>query len=191
MTRKPVAAGKSSYDLIDSEKFFTLLNLKPDTFFLDLASGAGRYSIEVAGKLKGKGSGEVHAVDLWAEGIDSLNERIREQHLTNIHTFIADITKPLPLPDSVYDVCLLATVLHDLQMPGRGVVLQEAARVLKPGGNMAVVEFKKIDYGPGPPIHIRLSETELEQQVTGNGFARIACEDLSEYTYSCVFTKHS
>jgi ubiquinone/menaquinone biosynthesis C-methylase UbiE len=187
MTEKPVAAGKSSFDLIDREKFFTQLKLTPKTVFLDLASGVGRYSLEVAKRLGSKG--EVHAVDLWAEGIDALNERIREQHLANIHTVIADITKPLPLADAFYDICLLATVLHDLTVPGRRAVLSEVGRLLKEDGILAVVEFKKIDQGPGPPMHIRLSEQELEKEMAAHGFFRVSCDDLGEYTYSCIFRK--
>lgn len=187
MTEKPAAAGKSSFDLIDREKFFARLQLTPTTVFLDLASGAGRYSLEVAKMLAG--SGEVHAVDLWAEGIDILNEKIREQHLTNIHTVIADITKPLPLTGALYDICLLATVLHDLSEKGRRAVLGEAARLLKEDGMLAVVEFKKIDHGPGPPIHIRLSPHDLEKETAESGFCRISCEDLGEYTYFCIFGK--
>lgn len=185
MTDKPVAAGKSSYDLIDRDKFFSQIKLTPDTFMLDLASGVGRYSLAAAGKLTGKG--EVHAVDLWAEGISALNENIRMRHLANVHTVIADITKPLPLADNFYDVCLLATVLHDLPADGQQTVLTEAARVLKPEGTLAVIEFKKIDQGPGPPLHIRFSESELDAKVSAHGFAQIFCDELGPYTYSCLF----
>lgn len=187
MKEKPVAAGKSSFDLIDQERFFSQLNLTPKTVFLDLASGAGRYSLEVAKRMLGRG--EIHAVDLWAEGIDALNERIREQHLANIHTVIADITKPLPLTSAYYDVCLLATVLHDLPERDRGAVLRETARLLRQEGILAVVEFKKIDHGPGPPVHVRLSAHDLEKEAAEHGFSLRLCEDLGEYTYSCIFEK--
>jgi ubiquinone/menaquinone biosynthesis C-methylase UbiE len=187
MTDKPVAAGKSSFDLIDREKLFSRLMLTPDTLFLDLASGIGRYSIEAAKRLTGKG--EVHAVDLWAEGINALNENIRERHLANIHTVIADITKPLPLADCFYDVCLLATVLHDLSKQGQEAVLKEVERILKPKGILAIVEFKKIDQGPGPPVHLRISEQELKAQISRLGFHCHACDELGQFTYSCLFEK--
>lgn len=187
MTDRPVAAGKSSFDLIDRDKFFSQLKLTQETVFLDLASGVGRYSLEVAKRLGEYG--EVHAVDLWAEGIEALNEMIREHHLTNIHTIIADITKPLPLASSFYDMCLLATVLHDLAEQDRKPLLQECYRLLKPNGILAVVEFKKIDYGPGPPVRIRLSKQDLEEQVVPHGFASLACDELGQYTYFCTFRK--
>jgi ubiquinone/menaquinone biosynthesis C-methylase UbiE len=47
------------------------------------------------------------------------------------------------------DVCLIATALHDFveDRIDQGV-LTEIARVVKPSGILAVMEFKKID---GPP----------------------------------------
>ena len=41
MDKKPVAAGKSSFDLVDTDAVFSILNLTGDTIFLDVASGAG------------------------------------------------------------------------------------------------------------------------------------------------------
>ena len=40
---KPTAAGKSSYDLIDVDKFFKELDLQAGISFLDLACGRGAY----------------------------------------------------------------------------------------------------------------------------------------------------
>ena len=45
MTEKPIAAGKSSFNLVDSKKLFSELRLKENTTLLDLACGSGAYSI--------------------------------------------------------------------------------------------------------------------------------------------------
>ncbi|MCP3872667.1 MAG: class I SAM-dependent methyltransferase, partial [Desulfobacteraceae bacterium] len=71
MSDKPIAAGKSSFDLIDTEKAFAIIEVKPNSSFLDLACGIGNYSIENEKKIGDKGS--VCAVDLWQEGLDALN----------------------------------------------------------------------------------------------------------------------
>ncbi len=57
MSDKPVAAGKSSFDLIDTEKAFALMAPMPGSKFLDLACGIGRYSMEIARKIGEKGHG--------------------------------------------------------------------------------------------------------------------------------------
>lgn len=65
---KPAAAGKSSYDLIDIDKFFKELNLQEGIAFLDVACGRGAYCL-AASEIIGE-KGRVYEVDLWEEGID-------------------------------------------------------------------------------------------------------------------------
>ena len=187
MTDKPVAAGKSSFDLIDKARFFSLLDPRPDERFVDLACGIGRYSLEIAKRIGN--SGEVHAVDLWPEGIATLNKAIHEQNITNLATHVADITRSVPLDSGSFDTCLLAAVLHDLSQDWQDGVLREASRLLRSGGTVVVVEFKKTDDGPGPPGNIRISEQELEQKVVPHGLSMRHCGELGPYTYLCRFTK--
>ena len=68
--RKPTGAGKSSYDLIDVDKFFKELNLQMGAAFLDLACGRGAYCL-AASEMVGK-RGKVYGLDLWEEGIELL-----------------------------------------------------------------------------------------------------------------------
>jgi predicted nucleic acid-binding protein len=49
MTEKPIAAGKSSFDLVDTKRLFSILRLKEDTTFLDVACGSGAYSMITGG----------------------------------------------------------------------------------------------------------------------------------------------
>jgi len=187
MEAGPKAAGKSSFDLIDLDRFFTLLDLVPGQRFADLACGTGRYSLETAKRIGD--SGQVHAVDLWAQGIAALDRTIREQGLTNITTHVADISRRVPLAGGSFDGCLLAAVLHDLSEEEQEGALREAARLLKPGGILAVVEFRKTAGGPGPPAGIRIAEPELEQKVAARGFSLRRCDDLGPFLYLCQFSK--
>lgn len=187
MAHKADAAGKSSFDLIDMTRFFALLDPGPAAMVADLACGAGRYSLEMARRLGG--SGKVHAVDLRPEGIALLHQAIREQHIINLETHVADITRGVPLAGGVFDACLLAAVLHELPEEEQDGALKEAARLLKPGGTLAVIEFKKKEGGPGPPLRIRLGERELERRITPHGFALRRCDELGPHMYLCRFRK--
>ncbi len=53
--------------------------------------------------------------------------------------FCCASAEALPLPDGVFDTVLCAMVLHHLARPGRA--LAELARVLRPGGRLAVTSF--------------------------------------------------
>lgn len=179
MRDKPVAAGKSSFDLIDAKKALSLIAVKTGSRFLDLACGFGHYSLAIADRIGENGL--VYAVDLWPEGIASLNREIARQGITNIRPLVADIRNKLPLDERSIDACLLATILHDLAKEDRPSVLHEVVRLLKPGGMLTIIEFKKIDRGPGPPIAIRMDEAEIEALVAPYGFTRVSGDEVGEF----------
>ena len=187
MNGKPVAAGKSSFDLIDAEKALAVMAVRPGINFLDLACGIGRYSIEVAQRIGGEGT--VYAVDLWCEGIEILEREIGNRGIKNIRAICADIREPLPLNENSIDASLAATILHDLSKKEQKATVQEIARLIKPGGMLFVIEFKKLDKGPGPPIHIRMDEKEIEGLVTPFGFKKIAASGIGEFNYLVKFQK--
>jgi len=49
--KSPPGAGKSSFDLIDSERLFSELRISGGMTLLDLGCGKGAYSIEVSRKV--------------------------------------------------------------------------------------------------------------------------------------------
>ena len=184
----PHGAGKSSFDLLEPEKLFPALDLHPGDTVVDLGCGEGRYALPLAARLGREGL--VFAADLWEEGLAALQDRAREQGFSNIRTLRADISQPLPLPAASVDLAFMATVLHDLAEAGQAEgALAEAARLVKPGGRLAVVEFKKIEGPPGPPLHIRLSPEETAELVLRHGFSRAKIVDISPPLYLALFAK--
>jgi len=184
--KSPPGAGKSSFDLIDSERLFSELRISGGMTLLDLGCGKGTYSIEVSRRVGDHGT--VHAIDLWEEGISILRERIAKEGYSNINAIVADIGGRIPIEDETVDICLMATVLHDLVEIGvERETLREAARVLKPEATLAIVEFKKIDGPPGPPKAIRLTPQDVDRIVTPHGFAARSLADLGPYNYLSVF----
>ncbi len=186
--KKPTAAGKSSFDRIDAAAFFRELDLKQGITFLDVACGRGAYCLK-ASQIVGS-TGTVYAVDLWREGIEQLKARAVEENALNIKAFVSDAGRHIPLDDQVVDVCLMATVLHDfVEDHISKEVLHELVRVMKPDGMLAIVEFKKLDGPPGPPVHIRLSPEEVGQMLVPYGFSEVRRVDVGPYNYLILFRK--
>jgi ubiquinone/menaquinone biosynthesis C-methylase UbiE len=186
--KNPPGAGKSSFELIDTEVLFRELRISHDMTFLELGCGRGAYSIEVSKRMENHGV--VHAIDLWEDGIAILRERIAGGGYANVNAVVADIGRTIPIEDESVDTCLLATVLHDLvEISADHGALKEASRVLKPEATLAIVEFKKIDGPPGPPKAIRLSPEDVERMVIPHGFVKRSFADLGPYNYLSVFTK--
>ena len=187
MTTKPPGAGRSSFELIDHARLFRHLGLEEGMTLLDVASGRGAYSLAAAA-IVGAG-GKVLSVDLWQEGIEGLERMAGEQGLTHIATAVSDIRREIPFPDDAADAALMATTLHDLTADGsQDRVLREVARVLKPQGRLAVVEFKDLDGPPGPPRHIRISAQQVQAALAAHGFVHRLTEDIGPYNYVALFS---
>jgi ubiquinone/menaquinone biosynthesis C-methylase UbiE len=155
---------------------------------LDLACGRGAYCLKASEIVDSAGT--VYAVDLWQEGIEQLRARAVAENALNIKAFVSDAGRNIPLDDQVVDVCLIATVLHDfVENHIAKAVLQEVVRVLKTGGRLAIVEFKKVDEPPGPPLHIRLSPAEVGEMLVPFGFCEVRRVDVGPHNYLMLFNK--
>lgn len=183
-------AGKSSFGLIDTTKFFKELDLKKGSTFLDAGCGSGEYAI-AASKIIGDG-GLIYAMDKWEEGIADLQEHISGKGIKNIKAMVGDISKQIPIDRDSVDICLLAVVLHGLVQKNDAVerTFKEIVRALKPQGILAIIEFKKNDNPPpGPPSNIRLSPEEIESMIVPYGFRREQAIKVGPHNYLITFRK--
>jgi ubiquinone/menaquinone biosynthesis C-methylase UbiE len=185
---KPTGAGKSSFGLIDTAKFFRELNLKKGVTFLDVACGWGSYSL-AASDIVGE-DGQVYAVDLWEEGILNLRKEAVAKGIQNLAAFVSDVSQNIPIENDCVDVCLMATVLHDFvgdQVDRKA--MKEVVRVMKPEGILVIVEYKKTDGPPGPPKPVRLSPQEVGTLISAYGFRQKHFTEIGENHYLQIFKR--
>lgn len=169
----------------DPHLVFSALRLRAGDTFLDMGCGPGDYAIQ-ASKIVGD-SGRVYALDKSRYLIDTLAQEADSQGLRNIKTIVCDITEPLPIEDKCIEVCLLATVLHTLNMARDGPnILTEIRRVLQPESRLAILNCKKEDQSFGPPIEIRWSPEEVDGFLTHHGYRMVDYVDLG-YNYMLQF----
>ena len=185
---KVPGAGRSSFALVDKDKVFGELQLEGGISFLDLGCGRGEYAL-IASEIVGN-EGVVYGIDLWEEGINFLQEEASARGSKNIKAMVADAGKKIPLEDTSIDVCFMATVFHDLVLANTAEgALKEVFRVLKEGGVLAILEFKKIDGPPGPPLSSRLAPEEVEERVIPYGFEIVGLKEMGPYNYLQSFLK--
>jgi ubiquinone/menaquinone biosynthesis C-methylase UbiE/DNA-binding transcriptional ArsR family regulator len=111
----------------------TALSDKPFRSLLDLGTGTGRM-LEMFGPDIERGLG----IDLSLDMLLLARDRLERAGLRNCSVRQGDIYD-LPLANGSFDVVILHQVLHFLDDGGRAI--REAARVLRPGGRLLVVDF--------------------------------------------------
>lgn len=130
----------------------------------DIGAGTGFFTWPAARRVGPRG--HVYAVDQAPEMLEELRRKLAAAPEPAIEV-LQSLETRIPIPDGSVDVAFLACVLHELD--GAGSLL-ECRRILRAGGTLAVVDWKKIDQDEGPPVEHRLSEGDAERVLRESGF---------------------
>lgn len=123
-----------------------LLRLQGDETVVDYGAGTGVYTEAVAEALP---DGLVVAVEALPELAAKLRERLGPRLLERVNVVVAG-DNHVPVEDGCADRVVMVDVLHHLfDQPG---ALDEAARLLRPGGLFVVVDWGDKEREVGPPL---------------------------------------
>lgn len=153
---------KERQSYLNTEEILSMLNLHPNYLVADLGCGSGVFSIPLSFLVK-----HVYAIDVEPKMIEFVNQKILKQKIKNIKTMLSN-GAVIPLEDDFLDLLLTVNTLHEFK--NLNMTLKEIYRVLKPGGKIAVVDFKKKKEGFGPPEHIRISSRKARTILIKNNF---------------------
>ena len=157
------------------ERVITALMLPEDAIVADLGSGPGVFTVPLAQQLN---RGVVYAVDVEPQQLDALRQRVLEAELDNVVPVLASFSTP-HLPPAHLDLVLIVDTFHHIE--NRTEYFRQLRSVLKPGGRLAVIEYKAGELATGPPVEAKLPEGLREEELQSAGYSLLRTFDIHEY----------
>jgi len=146
-----------------------LLRLMPPLVIADLGAGEGAFALLLAQRAK-----KVIAVDTSAKMIDVSREQALRHGVKNIDYRLGDMEE-IPIGSGEVDLVFFSQSLHHALHPGRA--LEEASRILTPGGRIVILDLLKHRFEEAREIYadewLGFSESELETMLGSAGFTSI------------------
>lgn len=120
------------------DQILETLALQSGQNIADIGAGGGYFSLRFANAVKRKG--EVYAIDTNPEFLEFVGNSVEEKGLNNVKTILTTEDK-LILPEKTLDLIFMRNVYHHL--PNRVEYFKNLAGILKPGGKIVIIEYKR------------------------------------------------
>jgi SAM-dependent methyltransferase len=139
------------------------LALKPDAVVADIGSGTGYFAVRLAHMVP---KGKVYGLDTEPDMVKYLAERAKREGLRNLISSKAEAGDPR-LPEKA-DLVILVDVYHHID--GRDAYFGRLRASLKPGGRVAIIDFR-MDSPDGPPKAARIAPEQVMVELKRAGYA--------------------
>ena len=145
----------------------------------DVGAGPGYFSLPLAQAVGPQG--KVYAVDAQEEMLSLLRQKLDEFTLSIVELIHSEADNT-GLPASCCDLVFAANVWHEFD--DHAAVLREFARVLKPDGRIAILDWRT-DVLPehGPPLEHRLDSSHAMDALRSSGFQKVATANVGLYSW--------
>jgi ArsR family transcriptional regulator len=159
------------------------LRLVPAITVADLGAGEGLLSQLIAHRAE-----RVWCIDNSVKMVEVGTELAKKNGLANLTYKLGDIEQ-VPLPDKSVDLAILSQALHHASHPQTAV--DEAYRILKPGGQLLVLDLKEHSFEKAPELYgdlwLGFKESALHGFLKKAGFQQVEVEVVSREAHEPYF----
>lgn len=159
------------------------LGLRPGDRVADIGAATGYLTVRLARAVP---QGKVYGFDIEPDMVRYLAARATREKLGNLTALAAAkdaIRSPEPL-----DLVFTCNTYHHL--PDRVAYFKRLAAQLKPGGRVAVVDFKMGPLPVGPPERERVPLPTLHAELTAAGFVKVSHDVTTlPHQYIAIYRK--
>lgn len=152
------------------DRVIAALALKNGQSVADIGAGTGYFTSRLA---KSAAAPKVFASDIEPNMVKYLQQRAMKEGLKNVTAVLAKSDSP-NLPEPV-DVILIVDTFHHI--PSRVAYFSALKKSLKPGGRIAIVDFKK-GSPEGPPEDFKFTPDQISGEMGQAGYALQASHDF-------------
>jgi ubiquinone/menaquinone biosynthesis C-methylase UbiE len=168
-------------EFLNPKKILEKLNLRKDLVAADFGCGSGGWVIPLTKILE---NGKIYAVDILEEPLSALNSKIKSQKIFNVEIVKGDVEKGTRLLRESCDLVLMTNLLFECE--NKKKVLEEGKRVLKKGGKLLIVDWKK-ESKIGPEE--KVSPEEVKKMAEDLGFKLEEEFEAGPHHWALVFSK--
>lgn len=187
--QRGVSAEKDEFGtkFIDPEGITEGLEIVPGMSVAEFGCGTGFFVFPAARKV-GQG-GKVYALDILKDKLEAVESRARVDGLSNIiaKRVNLELIGGSKLPDESIDWVMIVNMLF--QNRQKGIILEEAKRVLRPKGKMLVIDWEKNDSSFGPSRELKVSKDELYELAGQRGLVLMKELKVSDFHFGLIFAK--
>ncbi len=180
---------KGGTALLDANKILQRLDIKDSYVVADLGCGGGGHFIAPTASMVGA-NGKVYAVDIQKRVLSALKSRLELQKIKNVELVWSNLEQygAAKIPESSCDVAIIINVLF--QNTKHDIIIQEAKRFLRPGGRLAIIDWKEGAQPFGPPKELRIQKQKIREVAYEVGGLFLIDEfDAGRYHYALLFRK--
>jgi SAM-dependent methyltransferase len=159
------------------------LELRPGMCVADIGAGSGRLTVPMARRVA---PGTAYGTDIQPEMLRFLEARARGEGVTNLKGILGDAFDVM-LPEGTVDLVLLVDAYHEFEFPWE--MTRSIARALKPGGRVALVEFRAED--PDVPIKAlhKMTEAQARRELEAAGLRWVSTDARLPWQHLLWFVK--
>ena len=153
---------------VDPAQALRAVGIHAGTVVADIGTGTGAYALPLA-RLLGD-NGRVYAIDIQQDLLTKLANEAKRQGLDTIEVIWGDADRAggTKLADNSVDMVLLSNTLFQLE--AKDVALTEARRILKPEGQLVIIDWSESFNGLGPHKDDVVTSEQARKLAEGAGF---------------------
>jgi ubiquinone/menaquinone biosynthesis C-methylase UbiE len=165
------------------EDVMVRIGLVPGMTIADVGTGTGYFALPFASAVGIEG--KILAVDFQKEMLEKLRLKLSGSGAPQNIVLVEGEAGRTTLPGDSCDLVFMANLWHELD--DEAGVLGEVKRLIRPGGRLAILDWRA-DVGPppGPPAAHRVPLETLQQVLSAHGWRVTSAGNVGMYSYLVI-----